>query len=440
MENYYSDEELDLKLILLYVLKKWKPILLVSFVGLLLGSCLSLFRMQNNSPESILKRLNKLEESDINEYNIQLYSDYKKLYDAHVAYENDSALMKLDANNVYTGNLVYSISAENKDIDSIGASLSGVLEINNNLEGLAESTDYSAEELRELIDIKFSRSDKSSLISTDNNANGLLSIKVYGVDHDSVEDIVNKLETLVNSTLKSIRGDYSGESIIKVQDSVVFGTDLDLLGMQSEETRVKQNILTSLTNAEAKLSDDEKMYYGYYYNYDEYFAETKSHFSKKWPVVLCVAGGVLACAWYFFVFLFDGHFKSEDEYRDRYGLKLLSVIDLNKKEYKGIDKIINGFEKVVFNDDEYLKSVLRSFGDKKVFLCTDNEKLKEKIGNEIRCFGTLDIDNKAVDELRESDGVILSSEIGKTEYKLIERQIEVAKRNDKEVFGIISIR
>ena len=119
MENYYSDEELDLKLILLYVLKKWKPILLVSFVGLLLGSCLSLFRMQNNSPESILKRLNKLEESDINEYNIQLYSDYKKLYDAHVAYENDSALMKLDANNVYTGNLVYSISAENKDIDSV---------------------------------------------------------------------------------------------------------------------------------------------------------------------------------------------------------------------------------------------------------------------------------------------------------------------------------
>ena len=58
----------------------------------------------------------------------------------------------------------------------------------------------------------------------------------------------------------------------------------------------------------------------------------------------------------------------------------------------------------------------------------------------IKVCGYLDKDSKALDSLKERDGIVIIIKNGHTEINRIERQLELTKKLNKEVIGFISIR
>ena len=103
---------------------------------------------------------------------------------------------------------------------------------------------------------------------------------------------------------------------------------------------------------------------------------------------------------------------------------------------------MNNFEKYEYVDYTYLSDLLKSL-DKKILICNEEEKFNEvlkKMDKKIKVCGYLDNDSKALDALKERDGIVIISKNGDTDINRIERQFELAKKLNKEVIGFISVR
>ena len=448
-ENYYEDE-IDLKDLLLFVLKKWRVILIGLLVGIILGAIFSLVKMNEGTPAAALRELNKLGSSDINVNNIRTYANYKRLYEESLEYEDNSILFNLDANNVFTAYLSYSFTSSAKDEDTIKEYYLGFLSRDNNLNRIKErsSKDYSLNNIKDLISInstdEVSLSNNTSIFISNKSEYGFgkIIISIMDKDEEFVRNAKETIEDIITENDRILRNRYTDYFLTKINDNVVFGYNSDLLQRKMDRINERQDLFNALTNIESKLKDNDKLYYSYYYDYDNVFANVKPHFSLKWPVIIGFVSAVAVCGFYFVLYLFNSKVKNEDELRNRFSMPLLGVVKEDKIEYKGIDKILNNFEKYEYVDYTYLSDLLKSL-DKKILICNEEEKFNEvlkKMDKKIKVCGYLDNDSKALDALKERDGIVIISKNGDTDINRIERQFELAKKLNKEVIGFISVR
>ena len=117
-ENYYEyEDELDIKALFVFVLRKWHILLSFMIVGCIFGCFFSVYKIYQSRPEAVLTRLNSLDKQEINEFEIKQYNDFKNLYDDYLKYEDKSLIMKLDPNSVYTATSSHSFTSSVSDID-----------------------------------------------------------------------------------------------------------------------------------------------------------------------------------------------------------------------------------------------------------------------------------------------------------------------------------
>lgn len=442
MENYY-EETINLKDLFFYVVKQWKKILIGALIGLFIGCGFSLYKMYENTPENVLKKLENLEASEINENNIIQYADYNSIYDKEIEYSKKSLLMNLNPNAVYTGNLSFSYSALDKNIRNIENYYDSLLD--NNISELSKIFDnkYEPSSLKELIEIDFINSDSNSIkTSSDNYSSGYLYVKVVGENEEFVQLIINKIHEIVDAANTKVKSDYSMVTINEDKNSIIFGYNSEVSKKQTDKINLRQTLLNNLTVAKSKLSNNELLYYSYYYDYDNTFAEQKLAFSKKWPVLFAVGFGILIAGCYFLKYLFDGRLKTFDTIKDKYRLPLLGTLNTKNKTYTGIDKIINDLENKEYNDLDYIKSSIGLIEGKKIMLCSEFNELNDeiaKLDNRLSVRGSLTNDTKSLDELKKTEGIILVSKLWDTKESDIQRQIDIANNAGKKILGVIGL-
>lgn len=443
MENYYEDT-INLKDLFFYVVKQWKKILIGALIGLLIGCGFSVFKMYESTPENVLKRLNNLDDSEINENNILQYADYNAIYEKEIEYSKKSILMNLNSNSVYSGELSFSYSALDKDIKNIENYYDGLLDNNINLLVKLFDNKYEASYVKELIDFDFVTDNSNSIkTSSDVHSSGNLKIKVIGESEDFVQIILNKLYELIQEANNETLKNYSFVTANEDKNSIVFGYNYDVLKKQTDKINARQSLLNSLTNAKSKLSSNELLYYSYYYDYDDAFANYQLGFSKKWPVLFAVGLAVVVAGVYFLLYLFDDHIKSFDEIKDRYKLPLLGTLKVTDKEYKNvIDKFINDLDKKEYNNLDYIKSSIKLLDNKSIMLCNEYDELNkefDRLDSRIDVSGTLNNDTKSLDKLKKADGVILVSKLWESKNSDIQRQIDIVNNAGKKIVGVIGL-
>ena len=166
-DNYYEyEDELDIKALFIFVLRKWRTLFICMIVGCILGCFFSVYKMYQSRPEAVLAKLNSLDKQDINEFEIRQYKDFKNLYDDSLKYEDKSLIMKLDPNAVYTATLSYSFTSSVQDAEIISDYYLNILNRGDNVQKIINETgiNYSIENIKEIVFI----TDKDNLV-TDNN-------------------------------------------------------------------------------------------------------------------------------------------------------------------------------------------------------------------------------------------------------------------------------
>lgn len=440
MENYY-EETINLKDLFFYVFKKWKKIIIAALIGLLIGCGFSLYKMYENTPDNVLKKLEKIEE--INKNNIIQYADYVSVYDKEVEYSKNSILMNLNSNATYTGNLSYSYTSLDKDIKSIENYYDGLLDNNINQFVKLFDNKYDASYIKELISYDFITVNSNVIkTSSDNYSSGYLDIKIVGESEEFVQTILNKLQEIIKEANTKIANNYSFVTMNEDKNSIVFGYNTDISKKQTDRINSRQTLLNNLTNAKSKLSEDELLYYSYYYDYENAFGEQNISFSKKWPVLFAIGFGILAAGVYLLKYMLDERLKTFDLIKDKYHLPLIGTINTSNKEYKGIDKFISDLEHKEYNNFDYIKSSLSLLDGKKIMLCSEYNELNDelaKLDNRLSVSGSLTNDTKSLDELKKTDGVILVSKIWDTKESDFQREIDIVDNAGKKVFGVIGV-
>ena len=166
-DNYYEDEdELDIKALFIFVLRKWRILLSFMIVGCIFGCFFSVYKIYQSRPEAVLTRLNSLDKQEINEFEIKQYNDFKNLYDDYLKYEDKSLIMKLDPNSVYTATSSHSFTSSVQDAEIISDYYLNILNRGDNVQKIINETgiNYSIENIKEIVFI----TDKDNLV-TDNN-------------------------------------------------------------------------------------------------------------------------------------------------------------------------------------------------------------------------------------------------------------------------------
>ena len=431
MNNYYEEDIVDIKDLIKYILSKWRHILIGLLIGLLLGSIFSFYKAsKTNVQDRVTKMENNIDQ--VNIANINKYVDTQKIYEDSIKYNQESILMKLDSGNVYISRPTYSCVTNEDGLKNIKKYLNSH-QIDDDLwkEFLNKYSINNVEYVVELLDLEFEYTTLANGTYSDQ-----ITVYIYGETKDFVKDATIVFDELI--TRCSLANDVT---ITKINESIYSSSSSKVSSAQSKQSNNRKQLLTLMSSLETNFNEYEKTYYSYNYDYDNFINSGKASFSKKWPVFLGAAFSVLVVGIYFFIYLFSGQIKTEDEINNKYKLSTLATIDLNNSRKNTIDKFIDKLNKPNTNDYSYLKSVIKNLGNKKILLCNEfdeyNDDLK-KLDKRLVVCGTLDSDEKAIDALKGVDGVILTNKYWKTTNSRLQKQIDILNKNNKEIIGVIN--
>ena len=89
-----EEEEIDLIQLTMYLLRRWKIILLASVLGLLLGAAFGAMKTS--------KTLDQLDMTKLHLKQVQQYARYQQLYEDEVARQAESVYLNMNPETVYT--------------------------------------------------------------------------------------------------------------------------------------------------------------------------------------------------------------------------------------------------------------------------------------------------------------------------------------------------
>lgn len=94
-----DEQTIDLKELFLYICRKWRVLMALGIVGLVLGAGVGLLKSGVSMEELDLSKINVRE--------VEQYARYKQLYDDQMAYEKESVYLNIDPYAAYSGGVRY---------------------------------------------------------------------------------------------------------------------------------------------------------------------------------------------------------------------------------------------------------------------------------------------------------------------------------------------
>lgn len=428
---------------------------------------------------------NALSEDDAKdvENNFDMYLKHRDAYDKLMEYCNDSTYMNLDPNSVPMVQMEYNINNCDFAKDYINL-LSSQIQSDDIANVIIDALGLDTEpsyiwELAEFMDAGQDaiQSDTTAVIEQEKDNNSLVMIvKVMGETLDSAKqmsDILNDEILNITDNLREQYGTVRIEKIGEIESTVI---DETLLLRQQDYSGRVHNIKSYLENIKNSMTASQESYYNALiddYEIDMGIQEseiqqetepvemTMQYFNIKYIIAGLFLGAVLACCYICVPYVLGNKFQTPYEVSDCFGITLLEVVDVEEKKKRNnfIDKQIRRYFRKN-NEGSSLKEkmsmietdigvVCKKQGLKKVFVTssvqTDKIKaIKEALQNlgeknelELTMGESVLTDNHSLEQLSESEGVILIEEIASSNLADINEEVNVCKKYDVSIIGMI---
>lgn len=437
-ERMYVDDEMeiDLKQLLLFVLKKWKVILLFVLIGALIGAG---FGMMKAKPEA----------SQYNEEKAVLYAAYEKAmedYEAQAVANVHSALTQMDPNAMYSTVRTYLLSGENELV------LSKMI---RQYEAVLQD-ETARKEVADICGLRdqFAAAEKMVSVSTklfgDSETAAYLVVTATTPTEESRVQMNALLAAKfdpITINLKQLYGDTSCELISEVQQ---YGYSANLVEAQKTVNNVLNYKKTLRDNAKAMLTADEITYYSSNPTPDvqELAASAKIKTIAKWAVIAAVVVAFLAAGCYCVVYLFNGTLKTAEELRSAFGLYIISYLNTTSKGKKTLaERLLTGGE-MPLNTTEYLFGAVEALGAEKTLLCGNaavpavagvKQQLLERFPA-LTAADNLATDDQAIAAASEAEGVIMVVQLWHTTTDELKREMEIVRKLKKTVKGVVVLK
>ena len=432
-----DEEEIDLVQMMRYILQKWKILLLAGVVGLLLGGAFGAMKTGKEPAQ--------MDIDDLNIDQIQQYASYHRFYEDEMTRQAESIYMNMDPEAVYMANKNYYVAAQESDLNRISLAIGSILQKQEVYDQVREKTGLTCSQryLSELMSVWFTETEKRAIqLSDDNSNDGRIYISVSAPSEEIGEEILAVLDAQVQAVCAQIAQTAEDGMIYEAMTQTGrTGYNGGVVSARENGTNQLASYLSTLSNIEKNLTDDDKAYYAQVYT-DDWKPKNKM---LKWAVLGGFAFFVLAGGWFALAFLLDGSVKGTDELEDRYGLHLLARVEPEgaaKKNLRGLDKLFA--EKPQYNDGAYLSAALSATGISGLVLSGDlaNAQIAQTMKTAAQAGGykvcdRFEVDAQAVAD--KMDGVVLFIQPWVTKKAQVLRELEICDFNGLPVIGFVAV-
>lgn len=452
MNNSY-EQEIDLRDLIFYIVKRWRPIFLIAviFAALIGGYKLSKGVLKSQDKQ-YMADLQETYESDLKNYQMTKEGYVRKIdtlsknIDYEEDYEKNSILFQLDPYKKWVAktNIFIKIDGENDVIslvdpaDSLVKAYSAIIKSKSTLEEAYKENNIELRYLRELLNIE-----------ADYNSN-IISISVTYKDGEGAQKILDSILESVKVSQNDVESNFSSHSIIFMNKETSTVADQSLADRQNERieslTEMQKNLeetQLALDNLKEPQSNTDLSFKGV----------LKSVF--KYSVMGGAFGVFLTAFFLCIIYVFNPKLRLADEFTSRFGIKILGEYPKEEKKHKlsGIDNWLNRIEgKQAFSREDVLKRIIASISiysekDQTILLTGTAEldllkniesELKENFNKLTFELGAdMNLNPETLTKLPAIDSVILVEKCGVSKYKDIESQIETIYSLDKKIIGCI---
>ena len=452
MNNSY-EQEIDLRDLIFYIVKRWRPIFLIAVI------CAALIGGYKLS-KGILKAQDKQYVADLQETYELDYKNYQTTKEGYVRkidilskyldyeedYEKNSILFQLNPYKRWVAktNIFIKIDGENDvislvdPVDSLVKAYFAIIKSKSSLEETCKENNIELRYLRELLNIE-----------TDYNSN-IISISVAYKDGEGAQKILDSILKSVKVSQNDVESNLRSHSIIFMNKETSLVADQTLAERQNKRIESFSEMQKNLKETQLALNN---------------LKEPQIPIDISFKVVLksalkySVMGGTFGVFFVAFflciIYVINPKLRSGDEIISRYGIKIFGEYPKEEKERKRnrIDNWLNKIEgKEALSKKDVLKRIIANIyiytEENQTILLTgtvepdtlknieselkDNfNKLSFEVGSD------MNRNSDTLIKLPVIDSVIFVEKCGVSKYKDIENQIETIYSLDKKIIGCI---
>lgn len=487
MNKMVAEREINIMDMFWAICQKWRQLLAGAVIMALLAGGFSYLKGVQETKKSFepVQELTT-EDMELEEDSKQeaiAYFEYKQLYDTQKEYNDNAALMKLDASGFYRTVITYYVDnhftveyplmSKTNNIHAILEAYRAVLREEDFADKLKEATGCDEAELaykKELIDCDNQYGELNKLT----NETGILRISVYSDNEEECRAIAELVKESLQAGRTEIASKMGEHDITLLGDECDFVSDSNLLKYQQDNISRLSGFVTNSTNLKSKMTDEEIAFADAYEKEQvaDGVAEKKEQavtasvsISKKLVVLGFVGGAALIFCIYAVMYLLNNKLCLEDDFERLYPVMLLgNIILANKKKKKWFGFVDKLFAKMrhlnrrYFEEDEAISMTAAGIKIAAKKRKTDTVyvtgatigavekqligKLKEELkGTDIDIIEGKPIlyDAEALEQSAESGFLVLLEQAGVSLYDEIAQEIEVCNNQGMEILGAIVI-
>lgn len=438
-----EDREIDLGELLLFVCRKWRILIALGLVGLVLGVCVGRYKSEPHLEDLDLQSLHLKE--------IERYARYQELYDSQIAWEKESVYLNMDPNAAFTGNVSYYLRLRELDSPVVSRLYGSILDGNGVICELIEAGGLNCSEraIRELIEIGYTVLDQNEAIKVndDRSVNVRVNIGVTAPDGEACKAMMDLLDNLVQEMNQYVETAYG--AVLKErletpceQKSYHRG----IVDAKIHSTELLNGYASQISTIEKSLTSDDKTYYGLVYGQTEEKAEQGSLSWLKWAILMGGLFGAVGVFGFAVVYLLDGHIKNVNELTDC-GLHLFAVLGEGKpgRKLNALDRLFA--PRLRCQTDEYLAKALDVLDAESIVLCGDlsDSDIAEHAGNAQKASCKLSVEEQMMEsadtqmKVKQADGVVLFVHLWKTKRSYLEQEIRICQKIGGKILGVAVI-
>lgn len=472
LNSYNKEPKVNLIDMMFYLLRHWRTLFVAFALGTLLGIGIYIIKEPEEAEKSSIESVEEVEEKydvdvDVKE-SMELAYKYRQLYASQLKYNKNSVIMQMDPNSVYKGTLEYYVSAD-YSTRLLGEFFQNILSDSNFLKSIKSSgnLDCDLQFVQEILSCSLNQADYQVLNMSsekkDSSHNLIISYYVLYNDQKACKKMLEVISDKVEELNQELQEQYGEYEFIKTNDTLEISISNDVLNKQKTSVDAINNYLNNITRLEGTFSEEDLEYYEAVYlsreaeNDEEVSLDVNNEVleSSTRDVVKWVLAGIfLACVcwgvYYIIKYLFNTNIKTTKELSYMYGIQTLGIIEIPATQKKGIDGFLSKLDrkrKGHTDTVEYISATINALDLKRPLLCFENDLEEFQVLSEafVKKCANLSIENmlhhdgSALENAKNSDGVILMVAVGKTDCREIGRELDVCRIQRIPVYGVIVV-
>ncbi len=483
--DYRENMEIDLIDLALYLLRKWKVLVVCMIIGAVLGGGFGYMRSGvtvsketgepvTNSVSEIAALKAKLTEqsAELVELTAGQYLEGMNSYRDIVAHGNDSIVLRVNAYDAVKLTNRYAIDdkAVNKDIEVVINEAGNTVSSNNedgyesyvlgNAGNIISSyrgellTSETIQEIKDALGRDISDASVCEMIRITGEGNAILSVNVYGESEEQVQAAMDVLDKKVDKATEAISGIYDYE--IKALGSYVsVGADDYLLGLQSQNSTRLTTVRNSIVSLASAMTADEKAYYTALIEkgdagLEEDVAEAEvaapvetvvvRTISKKYVALGLIGGLFLAAFLYAVMYVLSGKLHTADDLRGAFGISVIGEAKGDATEFGLMSQGAAIGASKLSSESVYIMGASDDEGSVKIRNTMRKEMTEDHHVKSVKAGSSAVNDAVSMQELSDSDAVVLVEMVGKSRFEDIAREVELCKKFGVKILGAVVVR